>query len=86
MARAHRKLVLMTICLLGGALLLAACGRKGPLDLPPAASVQPSGDGQTEGGAASAQRAAQPIEYGPDGRPLAPRGPKRQLPIDWLID
>jgi predicted small lipoprotein YifL len=76
---------LVTICLLSAALLLSACGRKGPLDLPPA-SVQPSETGQAEGGAAATQRAAQPIAYGPDGRPLAPRGPKRQLPLDWLID
>jgi predicted small lipoprotein YifL len=76
----------MAVCLLSGALLLSACGRKGPLDLPPTASVQPSEDGQTDGGPAAARRPAPPVEYGPDGRPLAPRGPKRQLPIDWLID
>ncbi|HWP26785.1 MAG TPA: lipoprotein [Xanthobacteraceae bacterium] len=68
------------------ALLLSACGRKGPLDLPPTAAAQPSEEGQAESGAAPGRRPAPPVEYGPDGRPLAPRGPKRQLPIDWLID
>jgi predicted small lipoprotein YifL len=78
--------VILATGLLGAALLLSGCGRKGPLDLPPAASVQPSEEGQSEPGAASARRSAPPLEYGPDGRPLAPRGPKRQLPLDWLID
>jgi predicted small lipoprotein YifL len=69
---------------LTAALVLSGCGRKGPLDPPPASLQQP--DGQAASGAAAARSGAQPIEYGPDGRPLAPRGPKRKLPLDWLID
>jgi predicted small lipoprotein YifL len=85
-ARPRHHSGLAAICLLGAALVLAGCGRKGPLDLPPTASVQPSEEGQVQSGAAPAQRASPPTEYGRDDRPLAPRGPKRRLPIDWLID
>ncbi len=45
------------------ALALAGCGRKGPLDLPPSASV--------------AQAAAESPAVAPDGRPIAPPGTKK---------
>jgi len=64
------------------ALLLAGCGRKGPLDAPPGAWVTPPGT-------VSHQRAAPAAatqEYGPDGKPIAPAGPQRRIPADWLID
>jgi predicted small lipoprotein YifL len=50
---------------------LSACGRKGPLDAPPAAlgSPQPSA-----------------LEVDAEGRPMAPAGQKKRLPIDWLLD
>ena len=68
-------------------LALAGCGRKGPLDPPPAASMQePAAQGQSGSGEAPSQSGAQGIEYGPDGRMLAPRGQKKKLPADWLID
>ena len=53
-------------------LTLSACGRRGPLDPPPASS----------------SLAPQPAELDTDaqGRPIAPPGPKRRLPIDWLLD
>ncbi len=66
---------------------LAACGRKGPLDPPPAASV--AGEPQ-----ASANRGT-PIGgeardgnpgVGPDGQPLAPKGPKKSIPLDVLLN
>jgi predicted small lipoprotein YifL len=50
---------------------LSACGRKGPLDPPPGAS---------------ANSPAQDLEYDSQGRPLAPKGEKKRLPIDWLLD
>ena len=52
-------------------LTLSACGRKGPLDPPPAslADQQPSALGTDT-----------------DGRMLAPPGQKKRLPIDWLLD
>ena len=50
---------------------LSACGRKGPLDPPPAslAGPQPSA-----------------IETDAEGRPIAPTGEKKRLPIDFLLD
>ena len=74
---------LATIGALAATLTLAACGRKGPLDLPPASGPA---EGQSDTGAAPAQRVSPPMEYGPDGKPLAPRGQKRRLPGDFLID
>ena len=66
-------------------LLLAGCGRKGPLDLPPANSMQPA-QGQSDAGAAPAQPPVQGPAFGSDGRPIAPAGQKKRLPGDWLID
>jgi len=53
-------------------LTLSACGRRGPLDPPPSASssLEQPADIQTDA----------------QGRPLAPVGQKRRLPIDWLLD
>jgi len=71
------------------ALLLAGCGRKGPLDLPPAdVTQQPAqgADAQSGSSAAAAPRSSAPIEYNVDGRPLAPRGQKKKLPADVLLD
>jgi len=69
------------------ALLLAGCGRKGPLDLPPIDAVQQQGQGTDQSGAAASQpRSSGPIEYNVDGRPLAPRGQKKKLPGDVLLD
>ena len=50
---------------------LSACGRKGPLDPPPASLAGP-------------QQSA--IETDAEGRPIAPPGQKKRLPIDWLLD
>lgn len=60
---------------------LAACGRKGDLDPPPAAQMgidraAPIG---------SASTASNP-GVGPDGRPLAPRGPNKRIPLDVLLN
>jgi predicted small lipoprotein YifL len=68
-------------------LALGACGRKGPLDPPPGTSMQePAAQGQSGGGETPGQSGAQAIEYRPDGIMLAPRGQKKKLPVDWLID
>jgi len=69
---------------LSAALLFSACGRKGPLDPPPGAALQPAPEAQP--GASGDQAGAGAQEHGPDGRPLASRGQKKTLPIDWLID
>ena len=76
-----------------GALALGACGRKGPLDPPPGASLEgvpqanmPSlmsntGKPQNVGG----QPTDNP-EFGPDGRPLAPKGANKRIPLDSLLN
>ena len=57
--------------LLALGLTLSACGRKGPLEAPPASLATPQpGD----------------VEADAEGRPLAPRGEKKRLPIDFLLD
>jgi predicted small lipoprotein YifL len=53
-------------------LTLSACGRRGPLDPPPSAS--------------SSLELPADIQMDAQGRPLAPVGQKRRLPIDWLLD
>ena len=61
--------VLLVAALL--ALGLSACGRKGPLDPPPAslAATPPPA-----------------LEVDAEGRPLAPPGERKRLPIDFLLD
>lgn len=51
-------------------LSLSACGRRGPLDAPPGVFNTPQGV----------------IELDAQGRPLAPPGEKKRLPIDVLLD
>jgi len=63
---------LAAICVLTLALglTLSACGRRGPLDPPPGVVNTPQG----------------PVQLDSEGKPLAPPGEKRRLPIDWLLD
>ena len=51
-------------------LTLSACGRRGPLESPPGYVNTPQG----------------PVELDAQGRPIAPPGEKKRLPIDWLLD
>ncbi len=75
MIRSIRSLPLVVLGIL--VLGLSGCGRKGPLDLPPSAAInQPP----------AAAAAAEAPEVGPDGRPVAPPGKKKRLPIDALLD
>jgi predicted small lipoprotein YifL len=71
------------------ALPLSACGRKGPLDPPPGGYAFDPGTVRTPssnlGQRREEERKPQP-EYDEQGRPIAPRGPKKKLPGDWLID
>ena len=79
---------------LAASLGVAACGRKGPLDPPPGSSLEgvrqpdmPSLDlprlsatpigGQAKDGEAG---------VGTDGRPVAAKGPKKQIPLDVLLN
>ncbi len=49
---------------------LSACGRRGPLEMPPGVVNTPQG----------------PVQVDAEGRPIAPPGEKRRLPIDALLD
>ena len=51
-------------------LTLSACGRRGPLEAPPGAVMTPDG----------------PVQLDAEGKPLAPPGQRKRLPIDWLLD
>lgn len=77
------------LILLGAsALALGACGRKGPLDLPPtASSQQPPAAVQ---GSAEADQASKPSvfnsNYGADAPTATPKGPKRPFALDPLLN
>jgi predicted small lipoprotein YifL len=77
----HRLLPkLALIAALVASLGLTACGRKGPLDPPPGASL--AGDQTAPAGDA---RYGPPVR-GPDGKPLAPAGPNKPIPLDVLLN
>jgi predicted small lipoprotein YifL len=65
---------LAALAALAGALALAGCGRKGPLDPPPAASLAGAQPAQTSAG----------IDSG--GRSHAAPGPNRHIPLDVLLN
>ena len=70
------------------ALPLAACGRKGPLDPPPGGQILDRGVVRTPStarGETPPLRDPQP-DYDENGRPIPPKGQKKKLPGDWLID
>ena len=65
------------------ALAVAGCGRKGSLDPPPGATAADVSQQAEEG--ARIGVVAQPVPIGGE-RPVAPVGPQRRIPLDWLID
>jgi predicted small lipoprotein YifL len=68
------------------ALALGGCGRKGPLDLPPAAAPSSSAAAPVD---TEAERAAQPgvfnPTYGSDSGPAASKGRKKPFILDPLL-
>ena len=77
-------------------LALAGCGRKGPLDPPPGASATGEAEPPSSGllspmtspigsGSGGKTSSAEPA-LGPDGRPLAPKGPKRPFVLDGMLN
>ena len=62
--------IVAVAALLALGLTLSACGRRGPLESPPGVAMTPQG----------------PVELDPQGRPIAPPGEKKRLPIDVLLD
>jgi predicted small lipoprotein YifL len=72
---------LALIAALAASLGLTACGRKGPLDPPPAASL--TGEQTvTTGDAPGTSRAI----LGPDGKPIAPGATNKRIPLDVLLN
>jgi predicted small lipoprotein YifL len=78
---------------LAASLGLAACGRKGPLDPPPGASLE--GEPQANMPGLMSKNRGTPIGgqarpdnpgVGDDGQPLAPKGPKKHIPLDVLLN
>ena len=74
---------------------LAACGRKGPLDPPPGASLegvaQPNAPGlitntppQQRSSIGTSTGSYSGV--GPDGQVQAPRGPNKRIPLDNLLN
>jgi len=72
---------LALISALAASLGLAACGRKGPLDAPPAASL--AGEQPVTTGEPS--RVDRPI-LGPDGKPIAVGRTNKPFPLDVLLN
>jgi|HubBroStandDraft_6_1064221.scaffolds.fasta_scaffold1928351_1 predicted small lipoprotein YifL len=77
---------LAAVGMLAFALGLSGCGRKGGLDPPPSAAIEPPpATAQSGAGAEQAPGAAQP-GFAPDGRSVSAPGAKKRLPIDILLD
>jgi predicted small lipoprotein YifL len=84
---------LALIGVLAVALGLAACGRKGPLDPPPGASLE--GVAQPNAPNLINSKGAKAIGSEPDddnpgvdenGRARAPKGPKKRIPLDNILN
>ena len=69
---------------LAASLGLTACGRKGPLDPPPGASLV-GGQAVPADEAPKDSRASRPI-LGSDGKPIAPGGTNKRIPLDVLLN
>lgn len=77
------SLRLATFAALAAAVLLAGCGRKGPLDPPPGGwEIAPGG--MTNVSNKPAEPA--PQQYDSEGKPIAPLGRKRPMPMDVLLN
>jgi predicted small lipoprotein YifL len=67
------------------ALGLAACGRKGPLDPPPAAAAAaPAGDSRAA--PIGSESTKDNPGVGPHGQAVAPKGPNKRIPLDVLLN
>jgi predicted small lipoprotein YifL len=75
----------MTAVAIVAALGLSGCGRKGALDAPPGAAIAPA-----DASAASTEPQPERSLLGdPSGRssaPVAPKGVKKRIPLDVLLD
>ncbi|TXJ08695.1 MAG: hypothetical protein E6Q28_16870 [Afipia sp.] len=91
-ARSNRSFSKLTaIGLIVASCALAGCGRKAGLDLPPGASADQKGAPQSDFATANPNSAAniQNDVYRPPGSanaPMAPRGEKKRIPLDAILD
>ena len=69
---------------LAASFALAACGRKGPLDPPPSASL--AGEQPTAGAQATPGAQVNRGPIGPDGKPIAPGMRDKRIPLDVLLN
>ena len=69
---------------LAASFALAACGRKGPLDPPPSASL--AGEQPTPGAQATPGAQVNRGPIGPDGKPIAPGMRDKRIPLDVLLN
>jgi predicted small lipoprotein YifL len=77
---------LAAVGMLAFALGLSGCGRKGGLDPPPSAAIEPPPPtAQSGAGPEQTPPSAQP-GFTPDGRAIPAPGAKKRLPIDILVD
>jgi predicted small lipoprotein YifL len=79
--------LILSACALGG------CGRKGPLDLPPGATLSPAtaeGTSQTDRSQSSSGSSADGTLFAPAGgqnkQMVAPRGEKKRIILDPILD
>jgi predicted small lipoprotein YifL len=77
--RSYLRLALIGV--VAASLALSACGRKGPLDPPPGASL--TGD---KAAPADSKSASTHLRTGSRGQPIAPRGPNKRIPLDALLN
>jgi predicted small lipoprotein YifL len=85
---------LATLAALIVALGLGACGRKGPLDAPPGAVADPTSAPTASNTSLQPQPQTQeerslfgdPNRSSPATAPVAPKGQKRRIPLDVLLD
>jgi predicted small lipoprotein YifL len=79
--------LLISLALVGAlALALAGCGRKGALDPPPGGyALDPTINTPVTNRGEALPRRSGPA-YDEEGKPIAPDGPKRRTPADWLLD
>lgn len=87
--RSYSKLT--AIGLIVASCALAGCGRKAYLDAPPGASADPAGTPTSDYATANPNSAAnlQSDVYRPPGStnvPTAPRGEKKRIPLDAILD
>jgi predicted small lipoprotein YifL len=74
------------ILLATAALALAGCGRKGPLDPPPGASLSAVEQGETDEERAAAKGTVFDPSYGTNAPPKAAKGAKRSFILDPLLN